>query len=260
MAMLRPTEESEAFVDILSAPGLVNGFLAEPGDCAVIRSERPARLQLKIRAQGVEGSLDASFRIEAILGAGGRAVDAEQPRIAAPEKAGAAFELVAHVARRGDVAVDPDGWIAGPESPAAIEAVGIRGLLPTGVGIEIQPLLGTNPPRWLDWAPSGAFVGTRGRALPLAGLRLRLTGPQSAQWRLAVDALFLGSPIMTREGREVEIVGPAGNEPLVGLRVGLVMEPDQQEGLVGVSASVEADQVERMKESRMKVFRASGGG
>ena len=129
------------------------------------------------------------------------------------------FKIVAHVARRGDVAADPGAWIAGPDAPAAIEAVGIRGPLPSGVGIEFQPLLGTNPPRWLDWAPSGAFVGTRGRALPLAGLRMRLTGSQGAEGRLMVDALFLGAPIMSREGREVEIIGPAGNEPLVGLRL-----------------------------------------
>ncbi len=259
MAMLRSTDESEPFVEIMSAPGLVNGFLAGPGDCAVIRAERPARLELKIRGQGVEGSLDASFRMEPVWGPAARAGVAASQQIGAHDAGDATFKLVAHVARRGDVAADSGAWIAGPEAPAAIEAVGIRGPLPSGVEIEIQPLVGTNPPRWLDWAPSGAFVGTRGRALPLAGLRMRLTGPQSAEGRLTVDALFLGSPITSQEGREVEIIGPAGNEPLVGLRVGLVIEADRQERAVHAPASVAAGPVGRPKGSRMRVFRAAEG-
>ncbi len=259
MAMLRPAGGFESFVEILSGPGLVNGFLATPGDCAVIRAEQPARLALKIKSQGAEGSLDASFRVETVSSSsasGGIVVSSQGDAQATGDST---FKLVAHVARRGDIAVDPGVWVAGPDAPAAIEAVGIRGPLPSGVGIELQPLAGTNPPRWFDWAPSGAFVGTRGRALPLAGLRMRLTGPQSAGARLVVDALFLGSPIMSQEGREVEIVGSAGNEPLVGLRVGLVMEADRQEGAVHAPASVAAGSTERPKGSQMRVFRALEG-
>ncbi|WP_298353021.1 hypothetical protein [Rhodoblastus sp.] len=260
IAMLRAAEGSESFVEILSAPGLVNGFLAGPGDCAVIRAERPSRLELKIRPQGAGGSLDASFRVDPVWGSAAppSVVDSRR-QIGGHEAGDGAFKLVAHVARRGDVAADPGVWIAGPEAPAAIEAVGIRGSLPAGVGIEIQPLLGTSPPRWLDWAPSGSFVGTRGRALPLAGLRMRVTGPQGVEGRLAVDALFLGSPITSQEGREVEIVGPAGNEPLVGLRVGLVMATDQREEAAQASATADSGPVERTKESRIRVFRAAEG-
>ncbi len=257
MAMLRAESGSEAAVEILSAPGLVNGFLAKPGDCAVIRAEQPTVLILKIKSQGVDGSLEASFRVEPISASGASGGVMALGQSGADTAGESSFKLVAHVARRGDVAVDPGVWVAGPDAPAAIEAVGIRGPLPSGVGIELQPLAGTNPPRWFDWAPSGAFVGSRGRALPLAGLRMRLTGPQSAGARLMVDALFLGSPIMSQEGREVEIVGPAGNEPLVGLRVGLVMETGRQEGAVHAPASVEADPTERPKGSRMRVFRAA---
>jgi hypothetical protein len=257
MAMLRPTEESEAFVDILSAPGLVNGFLAEPGDCAVIRSERPARLQLKIRAQGVEGSLDASFRIEPILYAGAPAAVA--PQAAAQDAGGAGFKLVGHVARRGDVAVDPGVWIAGPESPAPIEGVGVLGALPAGLGVEIQPLVGTSPPRWLDWAPPGAFVGTRGRALPLVGLRMRLAGERAADFDLAVDALFLGSPIVSRRGRDIEVIGPAAGDPLVGLRLDLVSGGVESDIRAQDQASPESHSVERRKERKMRVFRAAAG-
>ncbi|MDI4642388.1 hypothetical protein K9U39_15815 [Rhodoblastus acidophilus] len=259
--MVRPANGFEPFVEVLSAPGLVSGFLSAPGDCVVIRAERAARLGLKIRGQGAEGSLDASFRIEPLAGTGAGAgagiVGPDQNGEDVP--GGSPFKIVAHVARRGDVAVDPGAWVAGPDAPAAIEAVGIRGALPSGGGIEIQPLVATNPPRWLDWAPSGAFVGTRGRALPLAGLRLRLAGEPAVDCRLSVDAMFLGSPIMSRRGREVELVGPAGSDPLVGLRIGLLAGAGDERFAAQAPALAEAGPVERQKEARIRVFRASAG-
>jgi hypothetical protein len=259
IALLRPAIGFEPFVEILSPPGLVNGFLAAPGDCAVIRAEQSARLALKIKGQGAEASLDASFRVEPITGADARAGVALAQHDGADGAEQSTFKLVAHVARRGDVAVDPGVWVAGPEAPAAIEAVGIRGPLPSGVGIEIQPLVGTNPPRWLDWAPSGAFVGTRGRALPLAGLRLRLAGEETAGFQIAVDALFLGSPVVSRQGREVELIGPAGSDPLVGLRIGLVTGRGEGEFVAQDHALAEAGPNERQKEARIRVFRAAAG-
>jgi len=254
IALLRAASGCEPFVQIMSAPGLVNGFLAAPGDCAVIRAEQPARLALRIKGQGPEGSLDASFRVEAIPGAAGLGALPENDADAAGNSS---FKLVAHVARRGDVAVDPGAWVAGPDAPAAIEAVGVRGLLPPGVEIEIQPLIGTNPPRWLDWAPSGAFVGTRGRALPLVGLRLRLVGEQAESCDLSVDALFLGAPIMNRRGREMELIGPGGNDPLVGLRLGLVEGRERKEPAAEEPVAAEAALKELRKENRIRVFRAA---
>ncbi len=257
IALLRPASGCEPFVEIMSAPGLVNGFLATPGDCAVIRAEQPARLALRIKGQGPEGSLEASFRVETISGTAGSTSVGATPEIGADASGDSSFKLVAHVARRGDVAVDQGVWVAGPEAPAAIEAVGVRGLLPSGVGIELQPLIGTNPPRWLDWAPSGAFVGTRGRALPLVGLRLRLVGEQAEDCDLDIDALFLGSPIMSRRGREEDLIGPAGSDPLVGLRLGHIERREEQEPAAPERVLAEASPKEHRRESRIRVFRAA---
>ncbi len=73
--------------------------------------------------------------------------------------------------------------------------------------------------RWSGWAAAGTFVGSRGRGRPLIGLRLRMGGYPNRGAELAVDAMFLGSPIVQKQGAEVELVGPFGVDPLVGLRV-----------------------------------------
>ena len=93
---------------------------------------------------------------------------------------------------------------------------------PAGLSLEIQPLLATRPPRWLDSRAAGKFIGTRQRALPLAGLRMRLSGPASDAHEISANALFLGSPVVSRHGRDIEIVSAAGVDPLVGLRFELV--------------------------------------
>jgi hypothetical protein len=69
--------------------------------------------------------------------------------------------------------------------------------------------------------PTGTFAGTRGRALPLVGAILELTGPQAAKHQLEVDALFLGSPQVRMTGQRVVLSGPTGREPLVGVRIQL---------------------------------------
>jgi len=263
IALVRPAAGSEPFVEILSAPGVVNGFVSAPGECVVIRAEKPARINLQIKGQGTDGSLDATFRIEPLAGIGSSSASPPATRVDDASGRGSAFKLVAHVARRGDIAVDPGVWIAGPEAPAAIEGVGVHGALPAGVGIEIQPLVGTNPPRWLDWAPSGAFVGTRGRALPLVGLRLRLVGERTGQHELSADALFLGSPIVSKRGPEVELQGPVGRDPLVGLRLALaaVAAGAKEQDFAGHGPVLaETEIVDRQKEPRIRLFRASAGG
>jgi hypothetical protein len=112
----------------------------------------------------------------------------------------------------------------------------------------------TDPLRWLDWAPMGSFAGTRRRALSLAGLRLRLVGEGASRFVLSADALFLGSPVQSRRGREIELVGAVGGDPLVGLR----LEVTPAESLASQAAIVAGVAVaEQRPESRIKVFRAA---
>jgi hypothetical protein len=245
-AVVRPTTASAAFIEVISAPGVVAGFLSAPGDFAVVRAEQSGDLNVKILAKTPGDPLEASLRIEPLV-AGADGPAATETRLAPAATQGAPIFL-AHVSRRGDVETAMGAWIAGPDAPAPIEGLEVRGALPNGLRLDIQPLLATNPPRWLDWCGPGQFVGTRRRALPLAGLRLRLSGAEN--FEIAASALFLGSPVLTRRGREVELVSSAGLDPLVGLQIGLVSAAIAEAESNGLTPAA------RPPESKLKVFRA----
>jgi hypothetical protein len=251
VAMVRPAPASAPYVEVMSAPGVVAGFLSSPGDCAVVRAEQSGKLMVRIMAQHTGDPLDATFKLEPLGGAERQNSDKTAGAPAATNDD--ALTILAHVSRRGDVEVTAGAWIAGPDAPAPIEGLEVRGALPADLSLEIQPLLATNPPRWLDWVGAGNFVGTRQRALPLAGLRLRLSGSASEEFALSADALFLGSPIMNRRGRDIELTSAAGGDPLVGLRIELL-------------SFETASRTERAAEpyspplqKKLRVFRASAG-
>ncbi|WP_294532845.1 hypothetical protein [uncultured Rhodoblastus sp.] len=266
-----PASGSEPFIEVISAPGIVTGFLSRPGECLVVRAERSGLLSIKIRRQSPSASLDASFRLEPVFIADAAVSTFAAPNggsaIAAPlaqsfaqplSRAGGAakFKLLAHVSRRGDVEVGAGEWVAGPQAPAAIEGIELRAAWASGLGIEVQPLVASNPPRWLDWAPAGVFAGSRGRSLALAGLRLRLVGDEAPRFLLSVDALFLGSPIVSRRGREIELVGAAAGDPLVGLRIDMAPEAVS---VAGDGFAREAAFSPLRSEPRVRVFRAAVG-
>jgi hypothetical protein len=263
LAIVHPARGSEPFVEVISAPGVVSGFLSSPGECAVVRAEQPGRLMIKIKAESHSASLDASFRLEPVgaKSGGGAAIAGVSTESVAIHGAEKTLKLVAHVARRGDIEADFGLWIAGPNAPAAIEGIGIRGALPEGVRADVQVLVASNPPRWLDWTPVGSFAGTRGRAMPLAGLRVRLLGDAAARFVVCADALFLGSAIITKRGREIELVGSGAADPLVGLRLNLAPEarvkPENESFLpAAASGGVGSPQ---QNETRVRVFRAPSG-
>ncbi|MCW2286612.1 hypothetical protein M2323_004425 [Rhodoblastus acidophilus] len=257
-AVVRPAPASAPFIEVISPPGVVAGFLSAPGDFAIVRAEQSGNLIVKIVAQVPGDPLEASLRMEPLSSvektapAAAAVAPTQQgaPAIPAQPAIFAQPTILAHVSRLGDVEVAMGAWIAGPDAPAPIEGLEVRGALPGGVAIELQPLLATNPPRWMDWSGPGGFVGTRRRALPLAGLRLRLTGASAENFEIAASGLFLGSPVQNRRGRELEFVSPAGVDPLVGLQVELVSA-----SVVGVGAN-ERTLAESSPESKLKVFRA----
>ena len=85
------------------------------------------------------------------------------------------------------------------------------------------------------------------------GLRLRLTGDQAHCSIVNADALFLGSPIMNRRGREIECVSQAGRDPLVGFRFEIC--PERR-----LSVRSTGSLPERDAEPRVRVFRAAAAG
>jgi len=261
VAVARPAPGFESQISIISPPGVVAGFLSGPGASAVLKVEQGARLLIKVKRQDNNSSLDASFQIEPISG---EARPNALVSLSGASEAGFEFagngadlsrevggvSLLAHVARRGDVEVGAGVWAAGPESPGAIEGFEIRGPQRPDLRIEAQALVLTRPTRWLDWVPQGVFAGSRGRALPLCGLRLRIAGEAAQHFTLAADALFLGSPIASKRGRELEFVSAAGADPLVGLRLAVLpVQASHVSGAVAVTR----------REPRVRVFRATTG-
>ena len=241
----------ESVLDVFSVPGAPQGRLDGPGDALIVRASNSASLRIGVRRKSPEGSLEAALRLESVGNLGASTVVAEAPaRVAAPERAAGDALYLAHASRRGDIAVRPGQWVGGPEAPMKIEGLEFFETGLPDVEIEAQ-WIGPGPSAdWSAWTRSGAFLGTRGRNLPLAGLRLRLNGEGARRYLISADALFLGSPIVTECGRSVELTSASARDPLVGLR--LEIRPERR---VSVWQTSRPNGVE--VERRVRIFKAA---
>src|SRR5207244_8871694 len=98
----------------------------------------------------------------------------------------------------------------------------------------------------------GDYAGTRGRALPIVGITVAMTGAGASHLRLTAEAVFLGAPVMRMSGSQVEMSGPTGREPLVGFRMRL------EEVIAPLQPALEP--VRKDKSSgRVRVFRSRTG-
>ncbi len=98
-------------------------------------------------------------------------------------------EIAAHIQMRGDVLARLGDWVGERGSQRWVEgfAVAPRGEIHPDE-IEYQAVLGRG---WLSpWAEGGQFCGSRGMALPILGLRVRLRGGALATHAVEVSATF----------------------------------------------------------------------
>ncbi|OYY86760.1 MAG: hypothetical protein B7Y61_06020 [Rhizobiales bacterium 35-66-30] len=246
---------AQQVVSIISDPRVAAGVLSGPGAALVVRAVAPASLRLAVRAAEPGGSLEARITLEAVsriaaasapvADLDGRAPLGVVPVIpAAGAMASAAVQILGHLARRGDVRVGSGEWLGGPAAPLPIEGVAVAGV-PSSLGLEYQVRSGGRKVQWSPWVPAGSFAGSRGRAMPLLGIRFRLG---SAGAELRAEALFLGSPIVSRSGSEVELVGLSDLDPMVGLSLSLL---DAEVKYAGDVSSVTRDAA-----AKVRVFRA----
>ncbi|QEO17303.1 hypothetical protein [Acetobacter vaccinii] len=119
------------------------------------------------------------------------------------EGAGVQVDVSAHIQCVGDVVAGAGQWVGTPGSQAWIEGFGIApqaGL--SGDDIEYQAVLGKG---WQSpWVDGGEYCGSRGMALPVLGLCVRLKGQAAQAWTCRVSASFMdGTRLGPVEGGQV---------------------------------------------------------
>lgn len=123
----------------------------------------------------------------------------------------ASKEISAHIQRRGDVTTAVGQWMGVPGSQSWIEGFSIapEGGVPAS-DIEYQAVLGKG---WLSpWAEGGQYCGSRGMALPILGLRVRLKGKSAEAFSLRLTATFTDGtrlgPVDGTKALEAESLAP----------------------------------------------------
>jgi hypothetical protein len=130
--------------------------------------------------------------------------DAPVPEAVAPAPSEAATDpqVMAHVQRMGDVGCKLGEWLGSKGSRQWVEGFGlapVKGIAPGD--LEYQAVLGRN---WLSpWVEPGKFCGSRGMALPLLGVRIRLKGAAAKTFECSYAATFIdGSAVGPVSGGE----------------------------------------------------------
>jgi hypothetical protein len=223
------TPSADAQVEIISADPRRSAVLTSPGEALVLRSlGARSSINLFVQPTSPMGSRDAELRLEPVSPQTRQSSDGMIATLArhAPEPARAwsanDIAVTAHVSRRGDVLAKVNEWICGPELPMVIEGLQLDWAnAPRGLSIRcsVESALRTGIRSFSGGL--GDFVGSRRKAAPIIRVAFALEGPEAANTTLSLDALFLGSAIQSKSGRLVQLTGPSGREPLVGLRIGL---------------------------------------
>jgi hypothetical protein len=237
---------------LITHPDAHEAVLLEPGTALAVRAVRATRLLVEVTPAGEDGSTAATVKVEA-LNPGAQTDPAAATDVRAGE-AGESFldnsiRLRAHVAGIGDVEAAGQEWVAGPAAPSRIEGIAVEWPdRPAGLALRYAVRgQGSDIGRL---AETGAFAGTRGRALPVTGLVLELSGEAAGDHEIVVDALFLGAPVTRTTGRRVTLSGPTAREPLVGLRLDVVRRAGMAEPAVPHAGKTRPGQV--------RVFRGRG--
>jgi hypothetical protein len=204
------------------------------GTAALVRvADGPANILVTIY-QSARQLADAAPRLQVMRLSGDAAAPAPAGVSAAPVVAvGPDPEAVAHVQRTGDIGGQFGDWIGVKGSRLWIEGFGLSPHQKISeADIEYQAVLGRG---WLSpWVEGGKYCGSRGMALPLLGIKVRLKGDAAKMFDCSYSATFVdGSatgPVPAGESCEAESLsaleafqielhakgaGPALNRPAV---------------------------------------------
>ena len=174
-----------------------DGWLGALDSAAMIRVARgPAQVLMTIyQASGSEHEppkLQVT-KLSGAVSAPPQALHQSAVPIAPPQTDGevaAQSEIAAHLQIRGDVLGRLGEWVGDRGSQRWVEgfAISPRHAAVIPAEIEYQAVLGRG---WLSpWAEGGQYCGSRGMALPILGLRVRLRGTAAETHTVEVSATF----------------------------------------------------------------------
>ncbi|MGJ4927583.1 hypothetical protein ACQR1I_20240 [Bradyrhizobium sp. HKCCYLS2038] len=262
--MVSPAPGHERRVELVLHPDADEPVLWQPNSSMVVRVEAPATLLVQVLPMRHGGSRAAAVRIEPITPGSPptltrTAMAYASPAVSSPAPAltqdvGPGLHVLAHVAGIGDVMVGQNAWIAGPTAPSRVEGIMLDWPdMPPGVDIRYAVQFANASAGNSKMVPLGTFAGTRGRALPITGIVLEMTGTSDLQF--VAEAVFLSAPTLRATGRRVVLSGPTGREPLVGLRIN-VEGPQQAEVAMSVQAEPAKPSRKEASSGRVRVFRS----
>ncbi|GAN95921.1 hypothetical protein Geu3261_0041_025 [Komagataeibacter europaeus NBRC 3261] len=145
----------------------------------------------------------------------GAAAPAPSPAVEAAGEIGAG-SMIAHIQGRGDISAPLGTWMGTGGSGQWMEGFAIQPACGLGADdVEYQAILGED---WFSpWVRGGDYCGSRGMALPLLGLRVRLKGDAARQFTCHIEACFTDG---TRLGplADTSVMAPS-HAPLEAFRV-----------------------------------------
>ena len=206
-----------------------DGWLSAGGGSALVRVLRGTS-PILITIYQVNGSTEDAPKLrvmrltEPAAGAasGGPAVPAASNQMAerrVPLILNEQHDVIAHIQRSGDVGNAFGEWVGKPGSELAIEGFSLsapEGL--TAADFTYQAVLGRG---WLSpWVESGQFCGSRGMALPILGLKVKLSEAAARRYELRIAASFLDGTRLDNIGSEQACEAPS-LAPLEAMRITL---------------------------------------
>jgi hypothetical protein len=162
-----------------------DGWLSANGDAALVRVHKgPAQLLVTIYQQPNQPDAAPKLQVRQLIGV------ADMPAAPPPAEPREKLDVMAHIQTRGDVGVKFGHWLGEQGSQHWIEGFAIAA--PEGVDVADLAYQGVLGRGWLSpWVDAGQYCGSRGMALPLLGLRVRLSGEAAEQFDLTVAASFI---------------------------------------------------------------------
>ncbi|GAN87104.1 hypothetical protein LU298_04730 [Komagataeibacter intermedius] len=168
-----------------------DGWMGAKGGAALVRmpDDGGAVLVTTYRDPARDGAALPGLQVVRLSGPQVTAAAAAVPSSAQAAGDVRAGGMIAHIQGRGDVSAALGTWMGKRGGRQWMEGFAIQPAPGLAAGdMEYQAILGAD---WFSpWVNGGAYCGSRGMALPLLGLRVRLKGEAARQFVCRIEACF----------------------------------------------------------------------